>query len=274
MQTIQKGSSGDLVERWQNFLLGQGLYPAGIVDGQFGDKTVQSTKAFQTQQGLTPVDGIVGKGTWTKAEGIGLPPVEDDGPPPDTQKTGAVVDKSGADWPPPPTNLQVPSSAARQQIFGSFQFEAASTAGNPEGIKILGNWSQENIVSVDIPQLIKVQYGPKNGKIPFHKKAADQVKGLFQAWEDEGLMDRVLTWAGSWNPRFIRGSRTVLSNHAFATAFDICAPQNGLGIRPALLGQKGCVRELVETANRFGFGWGGHYPKRPDGMHFECVRIL
>jgi hypothetical protein len=78
----------------------------------------------------------------------------------------------------------------------------------------------------------------------------------------------VLTWDGSFVPRFIRGSRTTLSNHAFGTAFDINCGYNRLGTIPALLGNKGYVRELVELANEHGFYWGGHFASpRSDGMH-------
>lgn len=46
---------------------------------------------------------------------------------------------------------------------------------------------------------------------------------------------------------------------------------NPLGARPALVGQKGSVRELVPIANKWGFYWGGHYSGRKDGMHFEVA---
>ena len=72
----------------------------------------------------------------------------------------------------------------------------------------------------------------------------------------------------------IRRSREVpqLSNHSFGSAFDINATQNWLGDMPAICGQKGAVRELVEAANRCNFYWGGHYGERKDGMHFEITR--
>jgi len=70
-------------------------------------------------------------------------------------------------------------------------------------------------------------------------------------------------------PSFIRGWRTTLSNQSWGTAFDINAAWNGLGRRPPLVGEKGSVRELVQLANQHGFYWGGHFSKRPDGMHFE-----
>ena len=62
----------------------------------------------------------------------------------------------------------------------------------------------------------------------------------------------------SFVARFVRGSRTVLSNHAFGSAFDINEKYNSLGSRPTLVGEKGSLRELVPIANRWGFYWGGH----------------
>jgi hypothetical protein len=84
----------------------------------------------------------------------------------------------------------------------------------------------------------------------------------------------VLTWEGSFAPRFVRGSNVTLSNHAWGTAFDINYAWNTLGAQPALRGQKGSVRELVPIANEFGFYWGGHFKGRADGMHFEVARPL
>jgi hypothetical protein len=104
---------------------------------------------------------------------------------------------------------------------------------------------------------------------------------LWQAWERAGLLDRILSFQGGFVPRFVRNTAgrnpRPLSNHAWGTAFDINAPQNRLGVEPALLGQTGCVRELVEIANQHGFFWGGHYRNRrdgsigKDGMHFEIA---
>jgi len=84
----------------------------------------------------------------------------------------------------------------------------------------------------------------------------------------------VKTWAGSFAPRFIRGSTVTLSNHAWATAFDVNVAWNPLGAQPALLHKIGSVRALVPLANAHGFYWGGHFQTRPDGMHFELSRLL
>ncbi len=127
-------------------------------------------------------------------------------------------------------------------------------------------------MSVVIPELIGVQGAPRDGKIWFHKQGTAQLTALWGAWAQAGLIDRVLVWGGAFVPRFIRGSSTVLSNHSFGTAFDINMAQNGLGLEPARLGMKGCVRELVPIANKHGFYWGGHFSRR-DGMHFEIARL-
>lgn len=62
--TLQKGSKGDDVKEWQNFLNSQG-YSLGV-DGDFGDKTYAATIEWQQKNGLG-ADGIVGKNTWSKA---------------------------------------------------------------------------------------------------------------------------------------------------------------------------------------------------------------
>jgi hypothetical protein len=49
-----------------------------------------------------------------------------------------------------------------------------------------------------------------------------------------------------------------------------------------MIGEKGCVRELVPIANEHGFYWGGHFGSvvngkmigRMDGMHFEIAKII
>ena len=72
--TIQKGSKGDEVKKWQTFLNTQGY---GLsVDGDFGDKTYAATTDYQSKNGLG-VDGIVGANTWGKA-GYTLSPSSQD----------------------------------------------------------------------------------------------------------------------------------------------------------------------------------------------------
>lgn len=235
----------------------------GTTDGWFGPKTEDATKCFQTNLSLSS-DGIVGNQTWGTAMTRGLEMVE-----------GVGLGKDGPNWPPVPVSLTPASLAMRQKLFGKFDFISAPMKSSPESIKILGNWQSENLTQVVVPQLKGIAIGaPKNGQIFWHKATKTQLLNLFQAWEDAGLMPLVLSWAGSWNPRFIRGSKTTLSSHAWGTAMDLNASWNGLGKRPALVGERGSVRELVPLANELGFYWGGHYPNRKDGMHFEVARIV
>lgn len=87
---------------------------------------------------------------------------------------------------------------------------------------------------------------------------------------DPGQLD---DWG--YAPRTIRGSTTVLSNHASGTALDLNATRHPRGTKPSanfsqhqidtihaiIAATEGCVR------------WGGDYvaPALKDGMHFEIV---
>ena len=140
---------------------------------------------------------------------------------------------------------------------------------------MLDDWKEKNIIEINIPQLVGIDHWgrpKKDGNILFHRIAAKQMKDLWADWEKLDLLQYVKTWTGTYSPRFIRGSKTKLSNHAFGSAFDINVKWNGLAKRPALKGQYGSVRELVTTAHKHGFYWGGHF-SRKDGMHFELTAI-
>lgn len=266
MYTLQRNSSHkdqpdyqNAVAAWQTFLIGRGFEIEA--DGDFGQETEDATKDYQRQHGMT-ADGIAGNRTLGLAMSQGLDFIVDESDP------GA--DRS-PNFPPPPDNLHPKSMAQQQAFFGAFAFVPTPKPNNREAIKITDNWPATHIVKVTIPQLIGVNGAPVDGGVSFHKKVADPARGLFAAWEDAGLSDLLLGWAGSWVPRFIRGSTKTLSNHAYGAAFDINVAWNGLGVRPALVGSKGSVRLLVPLANQHGFYWGGHYQNRKDGMHFEFV---
>lgn len=167
---------------------------------------------------------------------------------------------------PAKPDFRPPNLATRVAMFGKFNYKPIGN-GN---IKILGSWTAQNIVKLRIPQLAGIEGCNPTGTIYFHKLGVEQLEGFFDEVEARRLKSRILTWAGSFVPRFVRGSSTDLSNHAWATAFDINAAWNGLGRTPAASGKSGSVVELVSIANDFGFYWGGHF-SRPDGMHFELA---
>jgi len=180
---------------------------------------------------------------------------------------------TGAEFPPRPAFPPLVTTAQRQQLFGAFSFVADPQPGNREHIRITDDWAETNIIDVSIP--VKHVAG-KDGPLvmPFHRLAADQLVALWLEWERKGLLDRIVSFDGAFVPRFVRGSTTSLSNHAFGTAFDINAEFNNLGRTPAAVGAQGSVRELVPIANELGFFWGGHYNHRLDGMHFEVAKLL
>jgi len=250
---------------WQNFLHGRGFaLPRFGVDGDFGGETADATRAYQTQEGLS-VTGDADAATLAHAatQGFVLP----------GHPTNVPPEQSGPGWPPRPADLTPPSVASQQALFGPLEAVSAPIEGNPEAIRIINGFAQ-NIVRVPIPELAGISGAPGNGSIWWHQKATAQIQALWTAWGRAGLVGRVLGWGGSYVPRYIRGSTTQLSNHAFGVAFDIDVPWNMLGAQPALVGHTGCVRELVPIANKLGFYWGGHYQGRLDGMHFEVAKLM
>jgi lysozyme family protein len=254
---LREGNKGERVAAWQSFLTGRNFDP-GPIDGSFDEHTRDATAEFQKKHRLT-VDGIAGEETLLRAGKLGLPLF--DSPAADMTSTG---------YPPRPLFPPLTTNAQRQAIFGAYEYVSAPQPHDPEAIRILGNWQRDNIVEVSVPQLAKALKS-RTHTMQFHRLAARQLQGLWAEWETAGLLDRILKYGGSFSARFVRGSRTILSNHAFGSAFDINEPYNEIGHRPALVGGKGCVRELVGIANKWGFFWGGHYSGRLDGMHFEVA---
>lgn len=259
MRTLRLGSENDDVRLWEAFLRGKELF-FEEADGKFDSATHEATKEFQSSNGLVG-DGVVGPMTWAKAIQQGVDVVEDDD-----------LTEASPNWPPKPAFGPL-DYQDRQNVFTPFHFSPAGVAGNPEAIRIHGDWVSQNIVKVEVPQLAGIRGTGGRTEFHFHRLVQHQLAGLFALWERDGLLDLVKSWAGSWVPRFVRGSRTYLSNHSFGSAFDINAPWNGLGRTPALVGKTGSVRKLVPAANRLGFYWGGHF-KRPDGMHFEVAQTM
>jgi len=258
LTTLRKGDKGKQVTSWQYFLRGTKHYLA-VVDGDFGPKTYKATQAFQKSQRLK-VNGEVGIMEYARAMLLGF-------------NAGIVeTDKNKLWFPPEPDFNPLVGNKQREALFGKFDYKNIPTARNPEKIKILGNWTKENIVMVDLPQLSKAT-GGKYTRMRFHKLAQEQLKGFWSEIEKKKLLDRVLTYSGAFYPRYVRGSKTNLSNHSWGTAFDINVKWNGLGRKAASVGDYGCVLELVPIANDFGFYWGGHF-RRKDGMHFEIAELL
>jgi hypothetical protein len=249
------------VERWQTFLIGFG-YPIQAT-GIYDDATIAATKKYQRGNALV-ADGIVGNSTLNAATtaGFALFVVDDDS-----------TNKQSQFWPPRPMDLAVPTDAQRKKLFGEFKYTAKPTRSNPEAIVIDPQWVRDNIVTVDVSEFFAG--GLPLSSVRVHKLAADPLIALLTAWQSKGLLSHILSWDGSFVPRFKRGraAQQDLSFHSWGAAFDVNAEENPLGVIPALYGADGCVRELVQSANKIGWYWGGHYSGRQDGMHFELVKV-
>lgn len=245
------------IKQWQNFLIGffssvLNKQSNIIADGVYGPITTSATKEFQKRVNLTE-SGVADQKTLLAAQDYGFALPE-------------VLNESVSK----PNGVGFLSPEEREKLFGKFVYKANPSDSNPEAIIITDGWDKKNLVQV---KLAGMSHVIKSG-VTFHKDAAVQLMGMFEELNSSGLTKHVLSWDGSFAPRFIRGSRTRLSNHAWGTAFDINAFYNPLGAKPAIRGNKGSVQELVGIANKHGFFWGGHFSNRPDGMHFEIGKKL
>jgi D-alanyl-D-alanine carboxypeptidase/Putative peptidoglycan binding domain len=256
IKVLLPGSTGSFVTQWQTFLRGQGFQVDAT--GSYDATTVAATVAFQKRWKLDP-DGRVGNQTLGKAGMLGL----------------EIVDSAdlGMGYPALPPFEALTSTAERQALFGPLEFTPAPTADNREALRITNGWDRSSLAKLTVPELVGVK-GGGTGTVYFHTKAQKQLLALWKAWGKKGLLPKVLSYEGAFNPRFVRGQapQQVLSNHAFGTAFDINYAWNKLGAEPATPADDGCVYELVPIAHQFGFYWGGHF-SRKDGMHFEVAQL-
>lgn len=251
---MKKRQQGTEVSNWQLFLKKQGLYN-GKIDGDFWNLTHAATVLFQRKHKLKP-DGWAGEKTIAKAKELGF----------------MMPEKPTNDFFPQKPSFSHLTGNQREEIFGKIEYKPTPTKRNEEKITITNNFEKDNIVMVKIPQLAKATNG-KYTRMRFHKKAKYQLLKFWEEIEKEGLLHLVVSYAGAYYPRFIRGSISALSNHSYGTAFDINAEYNGLGQEPAKVGEKGSLLKLVKIANKWGFYWGGHFARK-DGMHFEVAFII
>jgi hypothetical protein len=203
-------------------------------------------------------------------------------------KAAGEVDTNPTGYPEKPENVSHLGDNGRDGIFGTFVItdpkkphypgfaDNAGAGSNKDDIKILGGWEGRNIQTVEIPQFKTL--GFKHHRTRFHRLAVPQLIGLWDAWEKDGLLDRVVSFDGGFNARYKRntlhGFTRNLSNHSWGTAFDINYSTNRLGATPAILWEDGCVFELVPLAVKWGFYWGGWFGGgRSDGMHFEVRQL-
>jgi D-alanyl-D-alanine carboxypeptidase len=271
------------VQRWQYFLLKQGIPQVGQIDADFGINTETATKFFQVKSGI-PANGKVDDRTLQKAAELEYTILPDD----------HYEERAGPNFPRAPSNLASPDNDTRNRDFTCFRFiqrprnqrpdaEAIVQKGSCDGSE--PDWVATHIVAIGMPQL---QFARGfDGRFRCHSKAAPMFTALFAKWEEADLLHLILSYEGCFVPRYIRDKAPpgdnghsekkssdvpTLSNHSFGSAFDINFNDNMRRSVPAFCGRRGSVRELVAAANALGIFWGGHFDTQ-DGMHFEISKL-
>lgn len=129
----------------------------------------------------------------------------------------------------------------------------------------------ENQLVPVVPPFRMTYEGKPIKSIRFHKLAAPALlAALNEIWEhygkDQNKIDElgISIFSGAYNPRYIRGSTTKWSNHAYGAAIDLNAEENGFGT-----GKGNIPLPVIAAFKRQGARWGGDYKGRTDPMHLE-----
>lgn len=251
MNTLRLGTRGSFVASLQNWYAN---FEPILADGDFGPETERITRQLQERFGLEP-DGVLGPRTAGEFMRQGWLPEGFEQP-----------RDEGSPFPVPPAAYQSLTVVEKKEKFGNpGTIPTHPTPGGP--IQVDPAFKQR-VVTIDLRPWFPGIIG--ENRVNVHAQTERQWRSLFDRIKEAGLADRILSCAGSWVPRLVRGSVSTLSSHAFATAIDFNAPENWLNVEPARRGRKGSLVEIVELLPEYKIYWGGWFG-RVDGMHFECT---
>lgn len=244
MRTLRRGMRGKDVEVLQVWLSGRDK--SVVVNGVYDARTEEAVKGFQRLSGLQ-ADGAFGLRTSTAAQAQKFVPLD------------FLEDVRTSPETVAPPKFRPLTQAQKVEKFGvPGQVAVSPTPGGPI---TPGKAFQKKLVEVDLTRWFPNIYGAR--KVTLHKLVLKQFEAFFSAI---ALTDaRPGTCAGAWVPRYVRGSTTVFSSHAFGTAIDFDAALDPLGSASS-----SGARLRAVAANSVGLYWGGHF-KRLDPMHFEAV---
>jgi hypothetical protein len=133
-------------------------------------------------------------------------------------------------------------------------------------------------------KMVTVVTGGGGLRLPVRREIAPLVVGLVRDLERARGKPFRTNWSWGYANRAIAGTSTP-SNHSWGLALDLDAPENpylsremhraahplrktfpgGVVLRSTMPDQ------VMALAQRWGFGWGGRYPTKPDPMHFEFM---
>jgi D-alanyl-D-alanine carboxypeptidase len=156
-----------------------------------------------------------------------------------------------------PQLLTYITNSQRDDWFGPLRAIPFPQPGNPEAVLITNDFERENVITETFPIL---------GTIRIHRAAAPSLHRIMSEIESKGWAYKIKTFDGSYVPRFVRGSDTSLSSHAFATSIDINARENGQGMPPTK-----DQEDLAPIFQKHGWYWGKNFTTKTDPMHFEYV---
>ena len=160
----------------------------------------------------------------------------------------------------------MPEGGFDHTLFGHVRFRTVSPRWKlGDKIVFIGGFDQSDVTQVFVPQLKDVP-GSNRGRLPFHKRAQEQLLAVFDLIEKRGQLHFIKTCGGTFNPRLRRPTSgrlsTLPSNHAFGTAIDLNEDDPGFGAS---------VAPVAPAFEALGFIWG---KKFNDPMHFEVERFL
>jgi D-alanyl-D-alanine carboxypeptidase-like protein len=167
---------------------------------------------------------------------------------------------------PPPAKppRQLTQAELRKRFPLSYNISPKTRA-----VTVPNHWIQSNLVRLTLPRAMGV------APCLIHRDALPVFAQWFALIEKAGLVNRLVTFNGSFVPRLKRGANVPadesgLSRHSRGIAIDFNATWNKMGTEGAKLGEIGCMQELVPLAHECGLVWGGDWKGAScDAMHLE-----
>lgn len=132
-----------------------------------------------------------------------------------------------------------------------------------------------NMTLWDVPLIINTHIPALPNRIYCNKDLVKPLHETFKELITTDLYKEIKTWDGCYNVRMIRGSKTVMSVHAFGLAVDLNAAHNPLGLSKQQCRERG-LRPFSDAFDMvwYGQGWNlGIDFRRADGMHREWIRL-
>lgn len=106
--------------------------------------------------------------------------------------------------------------------------------------------------------------------VSVHRSVAPLFKAAIEECVRRGYDFNKVKDDWGYNHRFIRGSKTTLSNHSWGLAVDLNATKNPMTSDGKI--HTDMPAWVVAVFAKYGFFWGGNYSgKRKDPMHFEFL---